>query len=51
MRKGVAAKAGKLAFFRHCGLIYPGEISGLTSSLTVFASALDFTLFGVPHDV
>ena len=40
-----------LAFIRHYGPKHLGEISGLNTSLTVFASAIGPLLFSVAYDV
>ena len=40
-----------MAFVRHHGPKHLGEISGLNTSLTVFASAIGPLLFSVAYDV
>ena len=39
-----------LAFVRHFGLLHLGEISGLNTSVTVFASAIGPLLFSLGKD-
>ena len=48
---GLWGMLANLAFIRHYGPKHLGEISGLNTSLTVFASAIGPLLFSVAYDV
>jgi len=48
---GLWGMLSNLAFVRHFGLLHLGEISGLNTSVTVFASAIGPVLFSVGKDL
>ena len=48
---GLWGVLSNLAFVRHFGRLHLGEISGLNTSLTVFASALGPVLFSLGNDL
>lgn len=48
---GLWGVLSNLAFIRHFGVLHLGEISGLNTSLTVFASALGPVVFSLGNDI
>ena len=48
---GLWGTLANLVFIRHYGPKHPGEISGLNSTHTVFASAIGPVLFSVAYDM
>lgn len=48
---GLWGTLANLVFIRHYGLKHPGEISGLNSTLTVFASAIGPVLSSLTYDI